>query len=76
MGLVFAAQGRVAGSIAIQWQERDLLHGTALALTALSEKEDAKEHRKCDAHEDGNGKNFHVRRTKRSGAGAALRSLL
>jgi hypothetical protein len=45
-------------------------------LTALSEKEDAKEHRKCDAHEDGNGKNFHVRRTKRSGAGAALRSLL
>lgn len=50
--------------VRLQRQQGHLLHGAPLTLHALGKEEDGKEHRKREAHKDGDGKDFHVTATR------------
>ena len=53
--------------INVERHERHLLDRASLALGTLGKKENGKEHRESEAHEDGYGKNFHVTVMKAQG---------
>lgn len=73
---VGSAAGGIRGRVDVEGKQGHLLDGSPLALRALGEEQHREEHGKGQAHEDGDGENFHVPPTKPLPLTSAIQPLL